>query len=48
MVKKDSAQAPLTPAVLPIQLELSMGEWHFYGIMKQVASVAEGRLSYGD
>ena len=47
MVKKDSAQAPLTPAVLHIQPALSMGEWHFYGIMKQVALDSQGKVKMG-
>src|SRR5947207_4859975 len=36
MAKKNTAQAPLTPAVLHILLALSTGEGHGYGIMKQV------------
>ena len=47
MVKKDSAQAPLTPAVLHILLALSTGERHGYGIMKQVAADSQGKVKMG-
>jgi DNA-binding PadR family transcriptional regulator len=38
---------PLTPAVLHILLVLSTQERHGYGIMKQVASDSDGRVSMG-
>ena len=47
MVKKDSAQAPLTPAVLHILLALSTGERHGYGIMKQVEVDSQGKVKMG-
>ena len=46
-MKKDSAQAPLTPAVLHILLALSTGERHGYGIMKQVAADSQGKVKMG-
>lgn len=39
---------PLTPAVLYILMALSGGEKHGYGIMKQVESDSEGRVSMGN
>lgn len=41
MAKKNTAQAPLTPAVLHILLALSTGERHGYGIMKQAQKQAQ-------
>ena len=46
-MKKGSAQAPLTPAVLHILLTLSTGERHGYGIMKQVAADSLGKVKMG-
>ena len=46
-MKKGSAQAPLTPAVLHILLALSTGERHGYGIMKQVAADSQGKVKMG-
>lgn len=39
---------PLTPAVLYILIALSGGEKHGYGIMKQVESDSEGKVSMGN
>ena len=39
---------PLTPAVLYILMALSSGEKHGYGIMKQVESDSEGKVSMGN
>lgn len=39
---------PLTPAVLYILMALSDGEKHGYGIMKQVESDSEGKVSMGN
>src|SRR6266567_6992446 len=47
MAKKETAQAPLTPAVLHILLVLSTGERHGYGIMKQVESDSQGKVKMG-
>ena len=47
MAKKNTAQAPLTPAVLHILLALSTGERHGYGIMKQVQADSQGRAKMG-
>jgi DNA-binding PadR family transcriptional regulator len=47
MAKKDTAQAPLTPAVLHILLALSTGERHGYGIMKQVQADSQGKTKMG-
>jgi DNA-binding PadR family transcriptional regulator len=47
MAKKDSAQAPLTPAVLHILLALSIRERHGYGIMKQVEADSQGKVKMG-
>src|SRR5215475_911902 len=47
MAKKDTAQAPLTPAVLHILLALSTRERHGYGIMKQVEADSEGKVKMG-
>ena len=47
MAKKDTAQAPLTPAVLHILLALSTGERHGYGIMKQVEADSQGKVKMG-
>jgi DNA-binding PadR family transcriptional regulator len=38
---------PLTPAVFHILLALSSGERHGYGIMKQVESDSQGKVSMG-
>ena len=47
MAKKNTARAPLTPAVLHILLALSTGERHGYGIMKQVQADSEGTAKMG-
>src|SRR4051795_11836879 len=47
MTKKNTAQAPLTPAVLHILLALSTGERHGYGIMKQVQADSQGKAKMG-
>jgi DNA-binding PadR family transcriptional regulator len=47
MVKKNTPQAPLTPAVLHILLALSTGERHGYGIMKQVEADSQGKVNMG-
>src|SRR5256885_16675890 len=47
MTKKNTAQAPLTPAVLHILLALSTGERHGYGIMKQVEADSQGKVKMG-
>lgn len=47
MAKKNTAQAPLTPAVLHILLALSTGERHGYGIMKQVQADSQGSAKMG-
>ena len=45
MVK--NVQVPLTPAVLHILLALASQERHGYGIMKQVESDSQGKVSMG-
>lgn len=47
MAKKNTTNAPLTPAVLHILLALSLEERHGYGIMKQVESDSQGRVKMG-
>jgi DNA-binding PadR family transcriptional regulator len=47
MAKKNTAQAPLTPAVLHILLALSTGERHGYGVMKQVEADSQGKVKMG-
>ncbi len=47
MGKKETVQAPLTPAVLHILLALSTGERHGYGIMKQVEEDSAGKVKMG-
>ena len=47
MVRKNTPQAPLTPAVLHILLALSTGERHGYGIMKQVEADSQGKVKMG-
>ena len=47
MAKKDTAQVPLTPAVLHILLALSTGERHGYAIMKQVEVDSQGKVKMG-
>lgn len=47
MLKKGSAQAPLTPAVFHILLALSTGDRHGYGIMKQVEADSQGNVKMG-
>ena len=42
-----SPNAPLTPAVFHILLALSSGERHGYGIMKQVETDSQGKVSMG-
>ncbi len=44
---KQKTKAPLTPAVLHILLALSTKERHGYGIMKQVESDSEGKVTMG-
>ena len=46
-MKKDRANAPLTPAVLHILLALSTSERHGYGIMKQVQGDSQGKVKMG-
>ena len=47
MAKKNTARAPLTPAVLHILLALSTRERHGYGIMKQVEADSQGKVKMG-
>ena len=47
MAKRNTAQAPLTPAVLHVLLALSTGERHGYGIMKQVEADSQGKVKMG-
>ena len=47
MAKRNTAQSPLTPAVLHILLALSTGERHGYGIMKQVEADSQGKVKMG-
>jgi|SRR6185312_3707816 DNA-binding PadR family transcriptional regulator len=47
MAKKNTAQAPLTPAVLHILLALGAGEKHGYAVMKQVEADSQGRVKMG-
>jgi DNA-binding PadR family transcriptional regulator len=47
MAKRNTAQAPLTPAVLHVLLALSIGERHGYGIMKQVQADSLGKVKMG-
>src|SRR5690349_9623346 len=47
MAKKDTAQAPLTPAVLHILLALSTEDRHGYGIMKQVEADSQRKVKMG-
>jgi DNA-binding PadR family transcriptional regulator len=47
MANKNTAHAPLTPAVLHILLALSNGERHGYGIMKQVEADSQGKVKMG-
>src|SRR5690349_2561901 len=47
MTRKGTSQAPLTPAVLHILLELSTRERHGYGIMKQVEADSKGKVKMG-
>ena len=42
-----SPNVPLTPAVFHILLALSSGERHGYGIMKQVESDSQGKVTMG-
>ena len=42
-----SSTPPLTPAVFHILLALSTGERHGYGIMKQVGTDSQGKVSMG-
>lgn len=44
---RNTASAPLTPAVLHILLALSTGERHGYGIMKQVEADSQGTVKMG-
>ena len=43
----NSTNQPLTPAVFQILLALSTGERHGYGIMKQVETDSEGKVTMG-
>lgn len=45
--KTNTAQAPLTAAVLHILLALSTGERHGYRIMKQVEADSQGKVKMG-
>ena len=47
VAKKDTTQAPLTPAVLHILLALAVQQRHGYGIMKQVQSDSQGKVKMG-
>src|SRR4026209_2077637 len=47
MAKKDTTNAPLTPAVLHILLALSTRERHGYGIMKQVEADSQSKVNMG-
>jgi len=47
MAKRNTAQSPLTPAVLHVLLALSTGERHGYGIMKQVEADSQGKVKMG-
>ncbi|MBM3724889.1 MAG: PadR family transcriptional regulator [Acidobacteria bacterium] len=47
MAKRNTAQGPLTPAVLHILLALSTEERHGYGIMKQVEADSKGAVKMG-
>ena len=47
MANKNTAQAPLTPAVLHVLLAPSTGERHGYGIMKQVTADSQGTVKMG-
>ncbi len=44
---KNAHNTPLTPAVLHILLALSTQERHGYGIMKQVETDSEGKVTMG-
>lgn len=44
---KQKASAPLTPAVFHILLALSTKERHGYGIMKEVESDSQGKVTMG-
>ena len=43
----NKANVPLTPAVLHILLALSVKERHGYGIMKQVQTDSQGKVTMG-
>ncbi len=47
MPKRETAHAPLTPAVLHILMALSKGERHGYAIMKQVEADSQGKVKMG-
>ncbi len=47
MAKKDTTNAPLTPAVFHILLALSTKERHGYGIMKEVETDSQGKVNMG-
>jgi DNA-binding PadR family transcriptional regulator len=47
VVKRNSPDTPLTPAVLHILLALSVEERHGYAIMKQVESDSQGKVKMG-
>lgn len=47
MAKRNTAQGPLTPAVLHVLLALSTGDRHGYGIMKQVEADSQGKVKMG-
>jgi DNA-binding PadR family transcriptional regulator len=46
-VTRNSANGPLTPAVLHILLALSTEERHGYGIMKEVEADSQGKVKMG-
>ena len=47
MAKRNTAQAPLSPAVLHVLLALSTGDRHGYGLMKQVEADSQGKVKMG-
>jgi DNA-binding PadR family transcriptional regulator len=47
MAKRNTAQGPLSPAVLHILLALSTSQRHGYGIMKQVEADSQSKVKMG-
>ena len=47
MAKRNTGQAPLSPAVLHVLLALSTGERQGYGIMKHVDADSQGLVEVG-